>query len=120
VSAQFYVDNENQLSCHLYQRSCDMFLGVPFNILSYSVLTHLLAKRNHYKPGYLIISTGDTHIYKDHVDQVRMQMTREPRSYPILVIDDSVITKSIDEITLDDFDLIGYFPHNTIRGKMSV
>jgi len=120
VSAQFYVDSKDQLSCHLYQRSCDMFLGVPFNILSYSVLTHILAKRNNLKTGYLTISTGDTHIYKDHIEQIKTQISREPYSYPILEINDSVITKSIESISINDFHLIGYFPHNTIRGKMSV
>lgn len=119
VSAQFYVNNNNELSCHLYQRSCDMFLGVPWNILSYSILTYLLAFRNGYKPGWLIHSTGDTHIYKDHIEQMRKQINNNVLSAPMLHIKDSVKDKKWNEITIDDFDMIGYFPHSKIQAKMS-
>ena len=119
VSCQFFVDNSNKLHCHMYQRSCDMFLGVPWNVLSYSVFTHLLAFRNNLDVGTLTISTGDTHIYKDHFEQVKTQMTREALTAPILVLKDEVKTKEIKDITLEDFELIGYFPHNTIRANMS-
>lgn len=119
VSAQFYVNNNNELSCHLYQRSCDMFLGVPWNILSYSILTYLLAFRNGYKPGWLIHSTGDTHIYKDHIQQVQTQIDNNALSAPILKLNSSVKQKNWNEITIDDFDMIGYFPHGKIQAKMS-
>lgn len=119
VSAQFYVNSNDELSCHLYQRSCDMFLGVPWNILSYSILTYLLAFRNGYKPGWLIHSTGDTHIYKDHLEQMKLQMEKNTLSAPILQISESVKNKEWHEIDIDDFDLIGYFPHSKIHAKMS-
>ena len=119
VSCQFYVDNSNKLHCHMYQRSCDMFLGVPWNILSYSILTHILAFRNNFLVGSLTISTGDTHIYKDHLEQVKKQLTRESLTAPILVVKDCVRTKRIDEIDLDDFEIVGYFPHDTIKARMS-
>ena len=120
VSCQFYVDNNKGLSCHLYQRSCDMFLGVPWNILSYSILTHVLAYRNGLSPKELIMSTGDTHVYLNHVEQVKQQSERYPLSYPVLNLDPSVKEKNIDDITIDDFELVGYFPHPTIKGTMSV
>ena len=119
VSAQFFVDNDDGLHCHLYQRSCDMFLGVPWNILSYSILTHILAVRNGLKPKSLTISTGDTHIYKDHYEQVSEQMGREVLSAPMLQIAECVKTKCIEDITIDDFKLIGYFPHSAIKANMS-
>uniref|UniRef100_A0A6C0BRV5 DHFR domain-containing protein n=1 Tax=viral metagenome TaxID=1070528 RepID=A0A6C0BRV5_9ZZZZ len=119
VSAQFYVNNNNELSCHLYQRSCDMFLGVPWNILSYSVLTYILAIRNGYTPGWLYHSTGDTHIYKDHIEQIKKQLSNEVLSTSKLVINEDVKEKKWNEITIDDFDLVGYFPHNKIQANMS-
>ena len=119
VSAQFFVDNNNGLHCHMYQRSCDMFLGVPWNILSYSILTRILAMRSDLKPGSLTISTGDTHIYKDHLEQVSEQMSRECLSSPILLIDETVKTKNIEDITIDDFEMIGYLPHSAIKANMS-
>jgi thymidylate synthase len=120
VSCQFYVDNSNRLSCHMYQRSCDMFLGVPWNILSYSILTTLFAKRNGFGLGHLVISTGDTHIYNDHIHLVKQQLVREPLCAAVLKVDDCVIAKQWDDITIDDFEMIGYFPHPSIQGKMSV
>lgn len=120
VSAQFYVSNDNVLSCHMYQRSCDMFLGVPWNILSYSILTKILALRNGLKPGYLTVSTGDTHIYKDHIQQVKQQMERTILTHPELEIDKSIIHKKWNEITINDFKIIGYFPHPSIKATMSV
>lgn len=120
VSCQFYVDNNKGLSCHLYQRSCDMFLGVPWNILSYSVLTHILALRNGLSPKQLIVSTGDTHIYLNHVEQVKTQLVRKPLAYPRLILKSCIQQKQIEDILVDDFELIGYFPHPTIKGTMSV
>lgn len=120
VSCQFYVDNNKGLSCHLYQRSCDMFLGVPWNILSYSILTHILAFRNGFSPKKLIVSTGDTHIYLNHVEQVKTQFERKPLAYPRLCLNSSIKEKNIQDISIDDFEMIGYFPHGTIKGTMSV
>jgi thymidylate synthase len=119
VSAQFYVDHLNLLHCHMYQRSCDMFLGVPWNILSYSVLTYILAKRHGYKPGTLTMSLGDAHVYKDHVKQMHTQLQRQPLCAPQLFISDDVIHKRWDDVCIDDFEVVGYFYHPSIYGKMS-
>ena len=124
VLCQFYVSTKAigkpRLSCHLYQRSQDVFLGAPFNIFSYTVLTYLLAKMCGMVPHELIISTGDTHIYKDHLEQMKEQMRRMPLVSPILRVADRVAESSIDDITLDDFNVEGYFYHPRIYGKMSV
>lgn len=128
ISVQFYVDeDENKkrwLCCHLYQRSVDCFLGLPFNILSYAVLTHILAiicggEDNNLHPKELIISTGDTHIYKDHFEQVNIQLSRSPLKYPELLVNPNIKHKSIENITLDDFTIISYYSHETISAKMS-
>jgi thymidylate synthase len=119
VGAQFYVDNDRRLSCHMYQRSCDMFLGVPWNILSYSVLTYVLAKKADLKPHRLIVSMGDVHVYRDHVDQVREQLSREPYDPPALAVADSVRDKDWADITVDDFAVAGYVHHPAIRANMS-
>jgi thymidylate synthase len=97
-----------------------MFLGVPWNILSYSVLTYLLAYRHDLTPKELIISTGDTHVYINHLNQMHTQRKRDPLAYPILTLHPDIKTKTIDELSIDDFDLIGYFPHASIKGTMSV
>jgi thymidylate synthase len=123
VLCQFYVsfkDNQKYLSCQMYQRSQDVFLGAPFNIFSYTALTYLLAKMCDMKPQKLIISSGDTHIYKDHIEQMKEQVRRIPLSSPILRVSDTVTTKNIDDITIQDFDLDGYFYHPRLYGKMSV
>ena len=104
----------------MYQRSCDVFLGLPWNILSYSVLTYILAKRCDMMPHELIISIGDAHLYSDHIKQINQQLSNNDLATPKLEISDSVITKKISEISIDDFNVIGYFPHKSIRGKMSV
>lgn len=122
---QFYVSEipgskEKYLSCHMYQRSVDTFLGFPWNILSYSVLTYILATKCGMLPKELIISTGDTHIYKDHIDQVKQQLLRNPLPFPKLNINPNVKNKEIEEITIDDFEILGYFSHPTINAKMSV
>ena len=119
VSAQFYVDNDNGLSCHMYQRSCDVFLGLPFNIFSYTVLTYILAKKCGMKPRRLIISLGDTHIYKNHIEQVRQQLQNTIFSYPKLELSD-IENKEIEEITINDFQLIGYYPNPMIKAPMAV
>jgi dihydrofolate reductase/thymidylate synthase len=124
VSAQFYVELDNHgkkhLSCHMYQRSCDFFLGEPWNMLSYTVLTYILAKKADMVPKELIISTGDTHIYMNHVEQIQEQLHREPRPWPVLMLKDEVRTKDWSQLSVDDFMLSGYFPHPSIKGAMAV
>ena len=120
VSAQFYVDKDRGLSCHMYQRSCDVFLGLPFNIFSYTVLTYILAKKCDLKPKRLVISLGDTHIYTNHVDQMRVQLSRMALAAPRLTVAFEVATKAIEDITVDDFELVGYFSHPSIKADMAV
>src|SRR5690606_9194195 len=114
---QFYVAN-NKLSCQLYQRSADVFLGVPFNMASYSTLIHMIAQLTGLKPGEFIHTLGDAHIYLNHIEQVKEQLTRKPRKLPTLKLNPSV--KDIDDFTFDDFEIVGYNPHPTIKGEVSV
>ena len=107
------------LSCQLYQRSCDMGLGVPFNIASYALLTHMLASVCDLTPGTFIHTMGDAHVYMDHVDALKVQLEREPREFPEL----RVLREhghSIDGWKADDFEVVGYKPHASIAMKMSV
>lgn len=123
LTVQFYVEviNEQQyLSCHMYQRSVDNFLGEPYNITSYSVLTYIIAKICNMKPKELIISMGDSHIYNNHIEQVKLQLSRSPLPFPILEINDSVLSKSIYDIEIDDFNLIGYLYRPSIKAQMAV
>ena len=123
VSIQFYVEEKNQvkyLSGHMYQRSADWFLGEPFNILSYTLLIYLFAMITDMEPNELIISTGDTHIYSNHVEQMKEQIKRTIITKPKLWINPDVKNKKLEDITIDDFDLIGYFSHPVIKGKMAV
>jgi len=120
VSCQFYVSGDSQLSCHLYQRSVDCGLGLPFNIFSYAVLTRVIAMKTGLQAKELVISTGDTHIYTTHVDALRQQIEREPRSQPLLRIDDTVVSKDWTQITIDDFTLSEYNYHPVIKMSMSV
>jgi thymidylate synthase len=113
--SQFYVSN-NKLSCQLYQRSCDMFLGVPFNIASYSILIHIIAKECGYEVGEFIHSLGDFHIYEEHFEQVKIQLTREPKKLPILKFKQ----KNINEYKTSDFELINYDHHPKIVAPMNV
>ena len=134
--AQFYVSfpqsnhpwsaNDSQplkprgvLSCQLYQRSCDIGLGVPFNIASYALLTHMLAHVCDLVPGTFIHTMGDAHIYLDHVDALKVQLEREPRAFPELVIKREP-GKGIDGWKAEDFEVKGYKPHPGIPMKMSV
>lgn len=107
------------LSCQLYQRSCDMGLGVPFNIASYALLTHMLAHVCDLIPGTFIQTMGDAHIYLDHVDALKIQLEREPRDFPELVINRDP-TEGIDNWKIEDFEINGYKPHPGINMKMSV
>ena len=117
VLFQFYVAN-NTLSCQLYQRSADLFLGVPFNIASYSLLTLMLAQICGYKPGEFIHTFGDAHIYNNHIEQVKLQLTREPKPLPHMWINPEI--KSLFDFKYEDFELKNYNPHPHIKGKVSV
>ena len=114
---QFYV-NEGKLSCQLYQRSADVFLGVPFNIASYSLFTMMIAQVCGLEAGEFIHTFGDAHIYSNHVEQIKLQLTREPRELPQMKINPNV--KSIYDFKIDDFELVGYNPHARIKGKVAV
>lgn len=114
---QFYV-NEGRLSCQLYQRSCDIFLGVPFNIASYSLLTCMVAQQCNLLPGEFIWTGGDCHIYKNHFEQVALQLSRTPRPYPKLVI--ARKPASIFDYKFEDFEIIGYNPYPTIKAPIAV
>ena len=114
---QFYVAN-GKLSCQLYQRSADTFLGVPFNIASYSLLTMMVAQVCGLQPGDFVYTTGDTHIYLNHIEQVNLQLTREPRKLPRMVINPDV--KNIFDFKYEDFQLEDYHPWDHIKGVVSV
>jgi thymidylate synthase len=118
VMSQYYVDKEGKLSCHMYQRSVDVFLGLPFNIASYALLTHMLAQVCGLSVGELIISTGDTHIYKDHVEQVTEQLKRTEFPLPTLWLNPEVT--SIDNFKMEDIKLNDYQSHDTIKANMAV
>jgi thymidylate synthase len=116
VLYQFIVDGD-ELSCVLYQRSADMFLGVPFNIASYSLLTHIIAKLTNKKPKEFIHFIADAHIYENHIDQVKEQVSREPYEFPKIQLN---IKNDIDEYNFDDFNLIDYKFHPFIKADMAV
>jgi len=117
VLFQFYVA-DGRLSCQLYQRSADIFLGVPFNIASYALLTLMMAQVTGYKPGEFVHTFGDAHIYLNHIEQVRLQLTREPRPLPLMIVNPEV--RDIFSFKYDDFTLTGYNPHPAIKGDISV
>lgn len=117
VLFQFYVAN-GKLSCQLYQRSADVFLGVPFNIASYALLTMMMAQVCGYEPGEFVHTLGDTHIYLNHIEQVKLQLTREPRKLPRMVINPDI--KSIFDFKYTDFKLEDYNPHPHIKGDIAV
>ena len=113
--SQFFITN-NKLSCQLYQRSCDMFLGVPFNIANYSLLTHIFAKECGYEVGDFIHSLGDFHIYEEHFEQVKIQLSREPKKLPTLDFQ----KKNLNDYKTSDFKLINYDPYPKIIAPMNV
>lgn len=117
VLFQFYAA-QGRLSCMLYQRSADIFLGVPFNIASYALLLTMVAQVVGLKPGEFIHTLGDAHIYKNHLKQVHQQLEREPRSLPMLKMNAAI--SDIDNFAFDDFTLEGYDPHPHIKGDISV
>jgi len=114
---QFYVA-DGRLSCQLYQRSADVFLGVPFNIASYALLTHMIAQVCDLAPGDFVHTLGDAHLYLNHVDQARLQLEREPRPLPTLQLNPE--RRSIDDFEVDDVVVVGYDPHPAIRAPIAV
>jgi thymidylate synthase len=114
---QFYVAN-GKLSCQLYQRSADLFLGVPFNIASYALLTLMVAQVTGYEPGDFVHTFGDAHIYSNHIDQVKIQLQRKPYALPQMKLNPEV--KNIFDFTIDDFELVNYQAHPHIKGEVSV
>jgi len=117
VLFQFYVAG-GKLSCQLYQRSADIFLGVPFNIASYSLLLLMIAQVTGLEPGEFVHTFGDAHIYKNHIEQVKLQLERVPKPLPLMNLNPSV--KSIHGFSFEDFTLDGYDPHPHIKGAISV
>lgn len=125
VSVQFYVtdvpkNSKPKLSCHMYQRSCDVFLGLPWNIFSYTVLTYILAMKCNMDPFELIISFGDTHIYNNHIEQIHKQLRNSNLSAPKLILNKDIIHKDYKDLAVTDFEVIGYFPHPSIKGNMAI
>ncbi|WP_422859061.1 thymidylate synthase [Flagellimonas sp. S174] len=114
---QFYVA-DGKLSCQLYQRSADIFLGVPFNIASYALFTLMMAQVCGYQPGEFIHTFGDAHIYNNHMEQVELQLSREPRPLPTMRLNPEV--KNIFDFTFDDFELLNYDPYPHIKGVVAV
>lgn len=114
---QFYVA-DGKLSCQLYQRSADIFLGVPFNIASYALLTMMIAQVCDLKPGDFIHTFGDAHIYNNHIEQLELQLSREPRPLPKMVLNQDV--RNIFDFTFEDFTLVGYDPHPHIKGAVAI
>ncbi|NPD44375.1 MULTISPECIES: thymidylate synthase [unclassified Lentimicrobium] len=114
---QFYVAN-GKLSCQLYQRSADIFLGVPFNIASYALLTMMIAQVTGLEPGDFVHTIGDAHIYNNHMDQVKLQLTRNTKELPTMKLNPEV--KSIFDFKIEDFELVNYEAHPTIKGDIAV
>ncbi len=118
TALQFYIRDNKFLDCNMYQRSADYFLGIPFNIASYALLVSMISHITGYISGKLNIITGDSHIYKNHIDQVKQQLKRQSIVQPQLIIKNK--RNDINEFTEDDFELVGYFSYDTIKGKMAI
>ncbi len=117
VLFQFYV-SEGKLSCQLYQRSCDIFLGIPFNIASYALLTMMMAQTTGLEPGVFVHTLGDAHIYLNHIDQVKLQLTRKPYPLPEMKLNPEIT--NIFDFKFEDIELTGYESHPHIKGEISV
>tara|TARA_B110000305_G_scaffold101355_1_gene114027 strand:+ start:835 stop:1701 length:867 start_codon:yes stop_codon:yes gene_type:complete len=120
VMSQFYVSTNGRLSCQMYQRSADMFLGVPFNIASYALLQSILANILNLEVGDFVHTFGDAHIYKNTIDQAREQLTREPKKLPQLIMPNIESIEDIDALSIDDFVLDGYESHPAIKAPMAI
>jgi thymidylate synthase len=118
VLFQFYVHGDGRLSCQLYQRSADLFLGVPFNIASYALLTLMMAQVCGLKPGDFVHTFGDLHLYSNHVEQAKFQLEREPRALPAMRLNPA--TRSILDFRFEDFTLENYDPHPGIKAPIAV
>lgn len=116
---QFYV-KDGKLSCHLYQRSADIFLGVPFNIASYALLTHIVANIANLEVGEFIVTFGDIHLYSNHVEAATEQLKRTPKDYPVLKIKRKLTLRDINTLSMDDLELSGYDPYPPIKAEVSV
>jgi thymidylate synthase len=114
---QFFVA-EGQLSCQLYQRSADLFLGVPFNIASYALLTLMMAQVCDLKPGSFVHTFGDLHLYANHLEQARLQLSRTPKTLPAMRLNPAI--RQIHEFRYEDFELVGYEPHPAIKAPIAV
>jgi thymidylate synthase len=115
---QFHVSTDGRLSCQLYQRSADLFLGVPFNIASYALLTHMVAQVCDLRPGVFVHTFGDVHLYRNHFEQVRLQLSRRPKALPRLVLDPAV--RELDDFTLESITIEGYDPEPSISAPVAV
>jgi len=115
---QFYVSNDQELSCQLYQRSADIFLGVPFNIASYALLTKMIAQVTGLKPGEFIHTMGDSHIYLNHIDQALLQLKREPKTLPQMKLNPEIT--NLFDFKFEDFELVGYEAHPHIKAQVAV
>jgi len=126
ICVQMYVStkksdaNQNYLSCHVYLRSNDIFLGQPYNIASYAMFTNIIAMMVGMTPKNLIMSVGDCHLYKFHIMQSKLQLDRKPLPFPVFKVSDTVKTKTFDDLVLDDFEVIGYMSHPAIKAPMAV
>jgi thymidylate synthase len=118
VSYQFYVSNDNKLSCILYQRSGDLFLGIPFNIASVSLLVYIISNMTNKTPGKITLMIGDAHIYENHIEQVKIQLERKPYNFPKLVIKNKY--DNINDYKYEDFEIVDYTYHSTIKANMIV
>ena len=120
VMSQFYVSSNGVLSCQMYQRSADMFLGVPFNIASYALRQSILANILDLEPGDFVHTFGDAHIYKNSINQVKEQLTREPKKLPRLIMPNIQSLESLKEMSIDDFVLKGYKSHPALKAEMAI
>jgi thymidylate synthase len=120
IVTQFHVSGKRELSCHVYNRSQDVFLGQPFNVASYSILLYIIAAKCGYTPKELIVSLGNTHIYQNHEDQCKIQLSRVPLPLPVLELSEDVKDKDLKKLTVDDFTLVGYLHHAGIKAPMAI